>query len=286
MSSAQLLNGKELAQKIRARLADEAAGFAEKKGRPPGLAAVLVGEDPASQLYVSKKHQACQEAGFHSELIQLSASISQDELLRKVRDLNRAAAIDGILVQMPLPKGLDENAVMDAIQPDKDVDGLHPMNQGKLMLGLDGFVPATPKGVMRLLDHAGVKLAGKHAVVVGRSNLVGKPLALLLLQQNATVTVCHSKTKNLEKVTSQADVLVAAVGKAGLITAEHVKEGAVVIDVGTTRSGGKLRGDVDFDSVKDKASWLTPVPGGVGPMTIAMLLENTFESFKKRNGAQ
>ncbi len=283
--AAQLLNGKELAQKIRTALAEDAAKLTEKKGRPPGLAAVLVGEDPASQLYVSKKHQACQEAGFHSELIQLSASISQEELLKKVRDLNRSTAIDGILVQMPLPSGLDEQAVMDAISPDKDVDGLHPVNQGKLMLGLDGFVPATPKGVMRLLEHAGVKLAGKHAVVVGRSNLVGKPLALLLLQQNATVTICHSKTKNLEKITSQADVLVAAVGKAGLITAEHVKDRAVVIDVGTTRAAGKLRGDVDFESVKQKASWITPVPGGVGPMTIAMLLDNTLESYKKRNGA-
>lgn len=283
--SAQLLNGKELAQKIRTALADEAAKLTEQKGRPPGLAAVLVGEDPASQLYVSKKHQACQEAGFHSELIQLSASISQEELLKKVRDLNRSAVIDGILVQMPLPSGLDEQAVMDAVSPDKDVDGLHPVNQGKLMLGLDGFVPATPKGVIRLLEHAGVKLAGKHAIVVGRSNLVGKPLALLLLQQNATVTICHSKTKSLEKITSQADILVAAVGKAGLITAEHVKDGAVVIDVGTTRAAGKLRGDVDFDSVKKKASWITPVPGGVGPMTIAMLLDNTLESYKKRNGA-
>jgi len=281
---AQLLDGKVLAQKIRAQLADDAALLAKKAGRPPGLAAVLVGEDPASQLYVSKKHQACQEAGFHSELIQLSATISQDELLKKVRDLNRAAAIDGILVQMPLPQGLDEQVVMDAIAPEKDVDGLHPVNQGKLMLGLDGFVPATPKGVMRLLEHAGVKLAGKHAVVVGRSNIVGKPLALLLLQQNATVTICHSKTKNLKKITSQADVLVAAVGKAGLISAEHVKGGAVVIDVGTTRTGGKLRGDVDFALVKEKASWITPVPGGVGPMTIAMLLENTLESFRKRGG--
>ncbi|MBI2445576.1 bifunctional 5,10-methylenetetrahydrofolate dehydrogenase/5,10-methenyltetrahydrofolate cyclohydrolase [Candidatus Micrarchaeota archaeon] len=241
---AQLLNGKELAQKIRTRLAEDAAILAETKGRPPGLAAVLVGEDPASQLYVSRKHQACQEAGFHSELVQLSASISQDELLRKVRDLNRAAHVDGILVQLPLPKGLDEQAVLEAVLPEKDVDGFHPLNQGRLMLGLDGFVPATP----------------------------------------TTVTVCHSKTKNLEKITTQADVLVAAVGKAGLISADHVKDGAVVVDVGTSRVGGKLKGDVDFDAVKEKASWITPVPGGVGPMTIAMLLENTFESYQKRNG--
>lgn len=281
---AQLLNGKELAQKIRTRLAEDAAILAETKGRPPGLAAVLVGEDPASQLYVSRKHQACQEAGFHSELVQLSASISQDELLRKVRDLNRAAHVDGILVQLPLPKGLDEQAVLEAVLPEKDVDGFHPLNQGRLMLGLDGFVPATPKGVVRLLLENGVKLAGKHVVIVGRSNIVGKPLAILMLRENATVTVCHSKTKNLEKITTQADVLVAAVGKAGLISADHVKDGAVVVDVGTSRVGGKLKGDVDFDAVKEKASWITPVPGGVGPMTIAMLLENTFESYQKRNG--
>ncbi len=279
---AQLLDGKDLAQKIRADLAEKAAKLAEKTGRPPGLAAVLVGDDPASQVYVSKKHQACQEAGFHSELIQLSDSISQDELLKRVRDLNRSVAIDGILVQLPLPKGIDENAVLEAVLPEKDVDGFHPLNQGKLMLGLDGFVAATPKGVVRLLLENGVKLSGKHVVIVGRSTIVGKPLALLMLRENATVTVCHSKTKHLEKMTSQADILVAAVGKAGLITADHVKDGAVVVDVGTNRVNGKLKGDVDFDAVSQKASWISPVPGGVGPMTIAMLLENTFESYEKK----
>ncbi len=282
---AQLLNGKDLAQKIRTDLAERASRLAEKTGRMPGLAAVLVGDDPASQMYVSKKHQACQEAGFHSELIQLSDSISQEELLKRVRDLNRSAAIDGILVQLPLPEAIDENTVLEAVLPEKDVDGFHPLNQGKLMLGLDGFVPATPKGVVRLLVENGVKLAGKHVVIVGRSSIVGKPLALLMLRENATVTVCHSKTKNLEKMTSQADVLIAAVGKAGLITADHVRSGAVVVDVGTNRVNGKLKGDVDFDAVKEKASWITPVPGGVGPMTIAMLLENTFESYEKRKSA-
>ncbi len=282
---AQLLNGKDLAQKIRTDLAERASRLAEKTGRMPGLAAVLVGDDPASQMYVSKKHQACQEAGFHSELIQLSDSISQEELLKRVRDLNRSAAIDGILVQLPLPEAIDENTVLEAVLPEKDVDGFHPLNQGKLMLGLDGFVPATPKGVVRLLVENGVKLAGKHVVIVGRSSIVGKPLALLMLRENATVTVCHSKTKNLEKMTSQADVLIAAVGKAGLITADHVRSGAVVVDVGTNHVNGKLKGDVDFDAVKEKASWITPVPGGVGPMTIAMLLENTFESYEKRKSA-
>ncbi|MBI5226102.1 bifunctional methylenetetrahydrofolate dehydrogenase/methenyltetrahydrofolate cyclohydrolase FolD [Candidatus Micrarchaeota archaeon] len=280
---AKLLNGKQLAEKIRNDLAEKAASLSARVGRPPGLAAILVGEDSASQLYVSKKHQACQEAGFHSELIQLSASISQDEILKKVRDLNRAATIDGILVQLPLPKGMDENAVLETVAPEKDVDGFHPQNLGKLMAGQAGFVAATPKGVMRLLQEYGVKIAGKHVVIVGRSTIVGKPLALLMLQADATVTVCHSKTKNLKEFTKQADILVAAVGKAGLITADHVKDGAVVVDVGTSRVGTKLKGDVDFDSVKQTASWITPVPGGVGPMTIAMLLENTFDAYVTKN---
>ncbi len=280
--AAKILDGKDLSEKIRSDLAEKASKLAEKIGRPPGLAAVLVGDDPASQLYVSKKHQACQEAGFHSELIQLSYTISLEELLKRIRDLNHSSVIDGILVQLPLPKAIDENAVLEAVLPEKDVDGFHPLNQGRLMLGLDGFVAATPKGVVRLLVENGVKLAGKHVVIVGRSTIVGKPLALLMLRENATVTVCHSKTKNLEKLTSQADVLVAAVGKAGLITADHVKDGAVVVDVGTSHVGGKLKGDVDFAAVSQKASWISPVPGGVGPMTIAMLLENTFDSYQKR----
>lgn len=282
--AATILKGKPLSEKIRNELAERAAEFSKKVGRPPGLAAVLVGEDPASQVYVSMKHKACQEAGFHSELIQLAEDISQEELLKKIRELNRQTAIDGILVQLPLPKHLNEEVVLEAVAPEKDVDGFHPQNQGKLLLGLEGFVPATPLGVMRMLSEAKVALKGKHAVVVGRSNIVGKPLALLLLREDATVTICHSKTKNLEDVTKQADVLVAAVGKAGLITDKHVKEGAVVIDVGTTREKGKLTGDVDFDSVEKVASLLTPVPGGVGPMTIALLLENTLLAYKKRNG--
>lgn len=282
--TATILKGKDIAEKIRDDLAQKAAEHAKKVGRPPGLAAVLVGEDPASQVYVSMKYKACQETGFHSELIQLAENISQEELLKKIRELNREPKIDGILVQLPLPKHLNEEVVLETVVPEKDVDGFNPQNQGKLLLGLDGFVPATPKGVMRLLLESGVSLKGKHAVVVGRSNIVGKPLALLLLREDATVTICHSKTKNLTEITRQADVLVAAVGKAGLITDEHVKEGAVVIDVGTTREKGKLKGDVDFDSVAKVASLLTPVPGGVGPMTIALLLENTFLAYKKRNG--
>ncbi|MBI4361136.1 bifunctional methylenetetrahydrofolate dehydrogenase/methenyltetrahydrofolate cyclohydrolase FolD [Candidatus Micrarchaeota archaeon] len=284
--AATILKGKPVAEKIREDLAQKAAELAKKVGRPPGLAAILVGEDPASQVYVSMKHKACQEAGFHSELIQLEESIPQEELLKKIRELNRQTTVDGILVQLPLPKHLNEEVVLEAVAPEKDVDGFHPQNQGKLLLGLEGFVPATPKGVMRMLSEAGVALKGKHAVVVGRSNIVGKPLALLLLREDATVTICHSKTKKLEEITRQADVLVAAVGKAGLITEKHVKDGAVVIDVGTTREKGRLRGDVDFDSVVKIASLLTPVPGGVGPMTIALLLENTFWAYQKRNGLQ
>ncbi|MDP2717743.1 MAG: bifunctional methylenetetrahydrofolate dehydrogenase/methenyltetrahydrofolate cyclohydrolase FolD [Candidatus Micrarchaeota archaeon] len=282
--TATILRGKELAEKIRDVISETASRWAEKTGRPPGLAAVLVGEDPASQVYVSMKHKACQEAGFHSEIIQLSADIPQEELLKKIRELNREQKIDGILVQLPLPKHLDENTILEAVSPEKDVDGFHPLNQGKLLLGLDGFVPATPKGVLRMLLEAGVKLSGKHAVIIGRSNIVGKPLALLLLRENATVTICHSKTRDLAEIARQADVLIPAIGKPGFITDAHVKQGAVVIDVGITREKGKLKGDVDFEAVKEKAGVLTPVPGGVGPMTIAMLLENTLEAYRKRNG--
>ncbi len=281
--AAKLLKGTELAKRIREELAESASEHTEKIGRPPGLAAILVGEDPASQVYVSKKHTACQEAGFHSELIQLSETIPQDDLLKRIRELNRNQNIDGILVQLPLPKHLNESIILEAVAPEKDVDGFHPINQGKLLSGLEGFVPATPKGVMRLLLEEGIKVSGKHAVIVGRSTIVGRPLSMLMLRADATVTICHSKTKNLKEMTGQADVLVSAVGKPGLITADHVSEGTVVIDVGITRIDGKLKGDVDFDAVSRKASCITPVPGGVGPMTIAMLLENTYTAFKKRN---
>lgn len=281
---AKILDGKALADKIVASVAEEAAALKKKAGRPPKLVAVLVGDDPSSQTYVSNKHKDCLKAGFSSEVRTLPASTTRKALLKVVDELNNDDLVDGFIVQLPLPEGLDEEEVIEAISPEKDVDGFHPNNVGKLLIGEKCFAPATPKGIIRLLKENNVEMEGKNAVIVGRSNIVGKPLALLLLKENATVTVCHSKTKDLKEVTSKADILVAAVGKPGLITADHVKKGAVVVDVGTTRIEGNIKGDVVFDEVKQKASAITPVPGGVGPMTRAMLLENTLEAFKKRNG--
>ncbi|MDD9953553.1 MAG: bifunctional methylenetetrahydrofolate dehydrogenase/methenyltetrahydrofolate cyclohydrolase FolD [Candidatus Woesearchaeota archaeon] len=275
-----IIDGNAIAKEIRETIKKEVATMDVK----PGLTVVLVGENPASKVYVNMKEVRCREAGFKSEKITLPASVPEEELLATVEKLNNDTSVHGILVQMPLPDHIDEQKIIAAIDPAKDVDGFHPVNVGKLLVGQQGFIPCTPKGVMHLLQD--IDLTGKHAVVVGRSNIVGKPLALLLLQQHATVTVCHSRTKNLAEITQQAEVLIAAVGKAGLITADMVKEGAVVIDVGVNRvddeseKGYHLEGDVTFAAVKEKASAITPVPGGVGPMTIAMLMQNTLEAAK------
>ena len=279
--SAQLLDGKLMSDELRARIAERVAAL-KAKGVTPGLAVILVGEDPASQIYVRNKEKGCEQVGMHSVAIRLPAETTQEELENHIRALNADAAIHGILVQLPLPKHLDEAAALAVIVPEKDVDGFHVQNAGKLLNGLNGVVACTPKGAMEMIRRTGVDLSGKEAVVVGRSNLVGKPMALLLLQANCTVTMCHSRTADLAAHTRRADVLVAAVGKAKFITADMVKPGAIVIDVGINRNAeGKVVGDVDFDAVKEVASWITPVPGGVGRMTITMLLENTVEAAEK-----
>ena len=276
--TARILDGKKIAEGIKEKIAGEISGWKKK----PGLATVLVGDNPASKVYVSMKNVACKKYGFYSREIHLPESISQKQLLEKVAELNKDDAIHGILVQLPLPPQIDENAILSAIKPEKDVDGFHPESLGKLIQGNPSFVPCTPRGVIHLIKSTGEKLEGKHAVVIGRSNIVGKPTAILLLQENCTVTVCHSRTTNLAEEVKKADIIVAAVGKPKLVTKEMVKQGAVVIDVGTTKlADGRLCGDVDFEGVKEKASWITPVPGGVGPMTIAMLLQNTFEAAKR-----
>ena len=275
----KIIDGAALARSIRADLALRVTGLAAR-GIRPGLAVVLVGEDAASQVYVRNKTRACEEAGIASFQHTLPATTSQDELLALISKLNTDPKVHGILVQLPVPRHISAEAVIRAISPAKDVDGFHPENAGLLATGSARFVPCTPAGVMRLLSHAGVELAGRHAVVVGRSNIVGKPAALLLLEKNATVTICHSRTPDLGSVTRQADILVAAVGRARMITPDMVKTGAAVIDVGINRipdgpNAGKLCGDVDYAGLLGRAGWITPVPGGVGPMTIAMLLENT-----------
>ena len=279
--SAQLLDGKLMSDELRARIAERVAAL-KAKGVTPGLAVILVGEDPASQIYVRNKEKGCEQVGMHSVAIRLPAETTQEELENHIRALNADAAIHGILVQLPLPKHLDEAAALVVIVPEKDVDGFHVQNAGKLLNGLNGVVACTPKGAMEMIRRTGVDLSGKEAVVVGRSNIVGKPMAMLLLQANCTVTMCHSRTADLAAHTRRADVLVAAVGKAKFITADMVKPGAIVIDVGINRNAeGKVVGDVDFDAVKEVASWITPVPGGVGRMTITMLLENTVEAAEK-----
>lgn len=273
------LDGKALAGKVKEQIREEAV----RLPRRPGLAVVLVGNDPASRIYVTSKRKDCEECGIYSEEYALLEDTTQEELLDLVKSLNERPDIDGILVQLPLPGHLDEERVLRAIDPGKDVDGFHPMNGGNLLIGQPGFLPCTPAGVMDLLDEYGIDPAGKHAVVVGRSNIVGKPMALLLLGRNATVTVCHSKTPDLGDCCRRADILVAAVGRRGLITADMVKEGAVVVDVAINRNeNGKLCGDVDFDAVGAKAAYLTPVPGGVGPMTRAELMKNTLQAAKQR----
>lgn len=279
--SATIIDGKLISQQIKDELKEKTAHLKEK-GVDVTLAVILVGEDPASMVYVRNKKRACEYIGYKSLSFELPASTTQEELLKLIDELNNKDDVDGILVQMPLPGHINEKAVIDAISPSKDVDGFHPMNVGALCIGESGFVSCTPAGVIQLLKRGcegKIQIAGKECVIVGRSNIVGKPMSLLMLRENATVTVAHSKTENLEEVCKRADILIAAVGKAGMITKNHVKEGAVVIDVGINRnSEGKLCGDVDFDEVKEIAGAITPVPGGVGPMTIAMLMNNCYEA--------
>jgi len=283
--AAQILDGKSLAASIRAELKQQVAALVQR-GVRPGLAVVLAGDDPASRVYVRNKTLAAGEIGVHSELHEFKADVSQPSLLERIDSLNRNPAVHSILVQLPLPKHIDSARVLEAIAPAKDVDGFHEVNLGALLAGRPGVVPCTPAGVMRLIAHAGVPLAGRQAVVVGRSNIVGKPVALLLLQKDATVTICHSKSRDLAGICRNADILVAAVGRAKLVTAGMVKPGACVIDVGVNRlADGKLAGDVDYETVKDVAGWITPVPGGVGPMTIAMLLENCLSAAAREKPA-
>ncbi len=281
--TAQLIDGLALAQQTRAQVAERASAFEHKSGRKAGLTVILVGENPASQVYVRNKVKACEAAGLKSELIVLPADTSQAALLTKIDQLNADASVDGILVQLPLPAQIDSHRVIEAIAAAKDVDGFHVANAGALMTGAPQFRPCTPYGVMKMLESIGTPIRGAHAVIVGASNIVGKPMAMLLLAAGATVTLCNSKTRDLPAMTRQADILVAAVGRPKLIDASMVKPGAVVIDVGINRlDDGKLAGDVDFESVKTVAGAITPVPGGVGPMTIAMLLVNTMESAERR----
>lgn len=278
---ARILDGKQIASELKENIALEIAKLKDQS-IVPGLAVVLVGDDPASKVYVGHKEKACQALGIHSEVIRLAETITTQELLVQIKQLNQRSNIHGILVQLPLPRQLDEQRIIESVSPDKDVDGFHPINVGLLSLGRKTFVPCTPRGIMEMLKLSAIDVAGKHAVIIGRSNIVGKPLAALLLAQNATVTVCHSHTVNLAQVTKEADILIAAVGKGRFVTENMVKQGAIVIDVGINREGKKLVGDVDFDEVEQVASAITPVPGGVGPLTIMMLMANTIEAAKRR----
>ena len=279
--TAQLIDGNALSRQLRSQVSERVIAL-KAKGLTPGLAVILVGENPASQVYVRNKVKACEDTGMHSVLEKYDPSMTEAELLARVEALNNDPGIHGILVQLPLPAHMDAQKVIEAISPAKDVDGFHIASAGALMTGMAGFWPCTPYGCMKMLESIGYDLKGKHAVVIGRSNIVGKPMALMLLQQNATVTICHSATPDLKAMTLQADVIVAAVGKRNVLTADMVKPGAVVLDVGMNRNeAGKLCGDVDFDGVKEVAGWITPVPGGVGPMTITMLMVNTLESAER-----
>ncbi|WP_295078170.1 bifunctional methylenetetrahydrofolate dehydrogenase/methenyltetrahydrofolate cyclohydrolase FolD [Ruminococcus sp.] len=284
---AQIIDGKAVSAAVKQEVADEAAKLREEKGLRVGLAVVIVGNNPASRVYVNNKKKACEAVGFQSYEYALEESTTQEQLLDLVNVLNRDTRVNGILVQLPLPKHIDEKAIINAISPEKDVDAFHPINVGKIMIGDYSFLPCTPAGVMRLIESTGTDITGKQCVVIGRSNIVGKPQAMLLLQKNGTVTICHSKTKNLKEVCLGADILVVAIGKANFVTGDMIKEGAVVIDVGMNRlDNGKLCGDVDFESAEKKASFITPVPGGVGPMTIAMLMKNTLTAAKQQAGIE
>lgn len=280
---AEIISGKIVSEQVKNRVKAEAEKLKEQ-GVNIGLAVVIVGNDPASRVYVNSKKKACEYVDFNSYEYALDENITQQELLDLVEVLNNDRKVNGILVQLPLPKHIDENAIINAISPEKDVDAFHPFNVGKIMIGDFAFLPCTPAGVMELIDSTGVEIAGKSCVVIGRSNIVGKPMAMLLLHRSGTVTICHSKTQNLKEICKNADILVASVGKPNFVTADMVKEGAVVIDVGINRlENGKLCGDVKFDEVSEKAGWITPVPGGVGPMTIAMLMQNTLTAGKLQN---
>ena len=278
----ELIDGKLVSAKIREKIAVEVADFKREFNITPGLAVIIVGENPASLVYVRNKHKACVEAGMNSIEVKMPESTTEDELLAKISELNSDANVHGILVQLPLPKHIDETRVLNSISPEKDVDAFHPVNVGKIMIGNYNLLPCTPAGVMDLLDYYGVELSGKRAVVIGRSNIVGKPMALLLLERNATVSVCHSRTKDISEYTRAADVIVVAVGRPNFLKADMIKAGAVVVDVGINRlDNGKLCGDVDFTQVKEVASLITPVPGGVGPMTITTLLKNTLSAARE-----
>lgn len=280
---AQIIDGKKISATIRAEIAEEVKAM-KAQGINPGLAVIIVGENPASQVYVRNKGKACEEVGIYSEIIEMPEATTEETLLTKIAELNARKEISGILVQLPLPKHINEASVIAAISPDKDVDAFSEVNVGKIMIGNHRFLPCTPAGVMELITRSGIEIAGKNAVVIGRSNIVGKPQAMLLLHANATVTICHSRTKNLAEICRTADILVVAIGKADFVTADMVKPGAVVIDVGMNRkANGKLTGDVDYASVSEVAGYITPVPGGVGPMTITMLLKNTLTAAREQN---
>ena len=279
----KIINGKEISAAVKERIKKEVETL-KNKGIGVGLAVILVGENPASKVYVANKKKACEELGIKSFEFKLPEQTTEEELISLIKKLNENSEVNGILCQLPLPAHLDESTVINTIVPEKDVDAFHPVNVGKIMIGDFDFLPCTPAGIMEMLGYMNIDVCGKECVVIGRSNIVGKPMAMLLLHKNATVTVCHSKTKDLKAVTSRADVLVSAVGRAGFVTADMVKEGAVVIDVGMNRNAeNKLCGDVDFEAVAEKCSAITPVPGGVGPMTIAMLMQNTLTAAKKQN---
>ena len=278
--AAKILDGKVLSAEIREQVSRRVEVL-KQRGVTPGLAVILVGDDPASEIYVRNKGKGCEETGMRARTVTMHASVTQEALEAEIDRLNTDPAIHGILVQLPLPRHLDEQAALAKILPEKDVDGFHLINAGRLMTGSEGVIPCTPKGALYMIRSTGEELSGKEAVVIGRSNIVGKPMAMLLMRENCTVTVCHSRTKNLAEHTRRADILVAAVGRAGFVTADMVKPGAIVIDVGINRVDGKVCGDVDFENVKEKAGWITPVPGGVGKMTIAMLLANTADAAER-----
>ncbi len=278
--AAEILDGKRMSAELRAEIAKRVTELKER-GVTPGLAVILVGNDPASEIYVRNKGKGCEEVGIYSRTIHMPEETTQEELNREIDRLNADPAIHGILVQLPLPEQLDEQAALARILPEKDVDGFHLINAGHMLTGSEGVIACTPRGALHMIKRTGIDLNGKEAVVIGRSNIVGKPMAMLLLRENCTVTVCHSRTRNLAEHLRRADILVAAVGKAGFVTADMVKPGAIVIDVGINRVDGKVCGDVDFETVKEKAAWITPVPGGVGVMTITMLLDNTVEAAER-----
>ncbi|WZL71439.1 bifunctional methylenetetrahydrofolate dehydrogenase/methenyltetrahydrofolate cyclohydrolase FolD [Clostridiaceae bacterium 35-E11] len=278
----RILDGKGISKEIRNKIMSEVNTLQQNYDVTPGLAVVIVGDDEASQVYVSMKEKACKNVGFYSQVYRLSKETTQNELLKLIDQLNHDDKIHGILVQLPLPEGLDENLINSHILPSKDIDGFHAVNTGNLLLGEDCYVPCTPKGIIELIKRTGENITGKHAVVIGRSNIVGKPAAILLLKENATVTICHSKTENLGQHVKMADIVVAAVGVPELIKGDMIKEGAIVIDAGTRKVEEKLVGDVEYGEAAKKASWITPVPGGVGPMTITMLLENTLKAAQKK----